>query len=589
MMASASGLASCQSPCDLMRLAQVEPMSPYHKCILDALYGASPTVEQSRLWKDLSAMPWPNRAARRAALAAGRRFGKTSEICGWVLPYEVLCVPHELHAAEGSRVYYLLIAPFLQQTRESFRAVRTAFDACARVGVRYELRDLGGQPELVVTSPASRVEKVVKVMSADAVSVRGFAVAFVALDECAFLPSSEWHAQTDRDLVRAITPGQAQFREARQLWVSSPGAPQGEFHRLVTKPPKDTLVIRAPTWFNPRISEAQCRDLAGDDATFEQEYAARKFGFNNETFIDASRIVLGSPFAGLGPRPGSFVIGLDVAQLRDATAIVVCSSFEVEVSPTTAPIRSLVVERSETIESDRKAPTPIEAIAARVVGLSRSFGNAPVIFDPFQGPTVKAALEKLGMREFVDTTGAAVPRPGTFCQRSMAPQHQTPRWKLVADLAHGGRLHLGADDEPLARQLGQLHATQLSTGALKVEGRRDDLADALALAAEVAVKLPPVGGPQGSVEFRDDGAYYDAAGVHLRNPRFVRVMPNGSEQLAECPQWHPHFESYAREMAASGTWTPAVRAWFDRQSPHVQREIRPTLAETTITVPIRHF
>src|SRR5262249_19214415 len=156
--------------------------------------------------------------------------------------------------------------------------------------------------------------------------------------------------------------------------------------------------------------------------------------------------------------------------LHDQTAIVVCSSFGVEVSPGHAPVRHVVVDHVEVIESSRERPTSIEAIAARVASLSKSFRDAPVLFDQFAGPTVKQALPAYGLLETADANADRVPPTRTFTQRSMSPQHQTPRWRLVRDLAHGGRLHLGADHGALARQLALLKATQLSTGSLKVEG-----------------------------------------------------------------------------------------------------------------------
>ena len=72
---------------------------------------------------------------------------------------------------------------------------------------------------------------------------------------------------------------------------------------------------------------------------------------------------------------------------------------------------------------------------------------------------MKDELRRRGYREWDDAD--RLPPPGTFLQLSMAPQHQTPRWKAVRDLVHGGRLHMGAD-EALATELVGLSATQQS-------------------------------------------------------------------------------------------------------------------------------
>ena len=565
-MTAPSIFASCRSAVDLMRLAGVEPPSPAIEVILLAMAGEPLSRAQRAIWSSISPMPYvPNRKARRIAACIGRRGLKTSGILAWSCVFEALCGGHEAHVAPGSRVYFLIVAPLIAQAREATRAIRGALDALATIGIRYSLRDASGAPEIVIESPRAVAERVITVMSADAVGVRGYAIAFAAFDEAGFLPSEEHLQQRDVDIIRAITPGMAQFPGARMLLTSSPGAPQGVFHNLVTSPRPDDLVFRAPSWINPRITEARCREIAGDDTTFEIEFAARRFGYSGEGWIDSAKALacVGSPHAGRGPRPGHFVIGLDIGQLHDDTAIVVVSTFEIDVSPGHAPVRHVVIEHAEIIASSLFRPTTIEAIASRVAELSRQYGNAPIVFDPFQGPTVKDALRRVGLSEH---DGDDAPPRRRFVQASMAPQAQTPRWKLLRDLVHGERLHIPRTSagETLARQLGQLRASQQSSGALKVEGRRDDVADACALAVSIAMQLPPSAGPQGHVEHRLNGVRWDEEGISVRE-RFVHVLPNGRERPAETPEWHPSFEDYAREMIKTGKWTAEIERWIARR------------------------
>ncbi len=551
-------------------MAGVEPPSAAIETILDAAYACTPTVDQAKQWKRLSKMKWPTKQPRRVVACLGRRAMKTSALISWSCIFDAICGGHEEYAAPGSRLVFPVICPVVAQAREAMRGIRSGLDQLAPLGVRYSLRDASGAPEIILTCPTSRCEKVFVAMAADAVTTRGFAMPTIKWDEWGFAPSADWVQTTGADIVRAVAPAQAQFPNASMMFTSSPGAPQGIFYEMVEKPTTGVLVVRAPTWVvNPRISRETCVELAGDAGTFAQEFEARRFGYNNESFIDVSGLVMGSPHAGKGPRPGRFCIGLDIAQLHDQTAIVVLSGFDHEVTPRTAPIRNVVVEVVEVIESSRERPTAIEAIAARVVDLSKMFGNAPVVFDPYQGPTLKAALEKLGMKEHrvgkEEAQNETVPKRGTFLQRSMAPTFQTPRWRLVRELVQGRRVHLTDDHVVLARQLAQLRATQMSSGSLKVEGKRDDVADAFALAAEVAMKIPATDGPDGAVVFRYNGAYRDEEGVHLIGPRWVRVLPNGREVPAETPRWHPSFPGYARDMVAQGISTPAIEAWKREQ------------------------
>jgi hypothetical protein len=264
----------------------------------------------------------------------------------------------------------------------------------------------------------------------------------------------------------------------------------------------------------------------------------------------------------------------------------------VDISPNVVGVRHVVCEFAEAIASSRERPTTIEEVAARAVQIAKLFRNAPLVFDAYAAPQLKNELVKLGYREHTDDT--RVPPPRTFMQMSMAPHHQTPRWRLLASLAHSGRLHLGAGHDELRRQLAQLKATMLDSGALKIEGKRDDLADALALASWIAVRLPPTSSGN-AAQFRHDGVLWnpESAELGFDNARWVKIAKgrDGKEREvpAEVPRWSPQFDDYARETIAQGVWTPALREWFDRQPEDVKQELVPLRPETRITnVPIRH-
>ena len=196
-------------------------------------------------------------------------------------------------------------------------------------------------------------------------------------------------------------------------------------------------------------------------------------------------------YTGQGPRPGHFVFAYDAGQLQDDAAIVGVSNFFHEVSGAGhVPVRHVVVEHAERIEARKRNPVPLDSQVARVVTLATAYGSAPVLFDQFAGPTVKAAFEKLGYRE---APPGERPRTKQFRQVSMAPTAQTPRWKLLRDLFMGRRIHISPDHEWLAREVAGLKATQQSSGAIKVEGKKDNGADALALACELVVQIEPTG------------------------------------------------------------------------------------------------
>jgi hypothetical protein len=566
---------TCRSPVELASLASVELPSPAIETILSAIYATAPTKERARQWKTLSKMKWPTTRPRRVAACIGRRGLKTSGILAWSAVYEAIFGGHEEHALAGSRIYACVVAPKLAQAREAVRAIRSVLDSLAGIGVRYETRDANGNPEIVITEPAARAERVITVEVCDDVSVRSRAIFFLGADEAGRWPSEEWLASRDEDVVRAARGAMAQFPNALEVYTSNPGRPGSVFHRLVTKPTEGTLVLTAATWTtNPRITRERCwQDSDGVRETFEIEYEATRWGQTGGSFLDSGAVwsCLGSEHAGKGPRPGAFVVGFDHGQLKDAAAIVVVSAFDLEIGGSTSPVRHVVVEHCEAIPSSKKNPIPTAALVGRLVAVARSYDSAPILFDMHAAVDVADALKKYGYRPFDERAGERgerLPHRRSFLQASMAPQHQHPRWMLLQAIVAGRRLHLGHDGEALAKELVGLTATMQSAGTLKVEGRGsspDNLVDALALTLPYAALLAPTDGPGGSVRFVHDGAMVDGEGLTLVRPRWVRDVPGGGIAPAEVPRWHPSFEEYAQDAIARGISTPAIEAWRTEQ------------------------
>jgi hypothetical protein len=66
---------------------------------------------------------------------------------------------------------------------------------------------------------------------------------------------------------------------------------------------------------------------------FRQEFESSEWGYAGEHFLSATDVrACFDERAGRGPRKeGSYVVGLDVAQVRDRSAIVCCSAFAIPV------------------------------------------------------------------------------------------------------------------------------------------------------------------------------------------------------------------------------------------------------------------
>jgi hypothetical protein len=593
-------LSSCASPVDLLRHAGLAPTSPVTGCILDAFAAVPPTREQVKIWQQihphglLTKAKWPTEKKRLLVVDKGRRGTGTSGVVAPQAAYEALCVEsHDQEAAAGSQVLFVVIAPLLHQAREAARAIKGLLDELACVGVRYEARGEATAPEFIIRAPATRTEKVLTVAVADSVAVRSHALAFVCFDECGFLPSEAWLAQTDKDILAAVSPGQAQFSQARMVYMSSRGAPQGIHHAAVTKCPKDGLLVHCATWvMNPRISKEQCRKYSNDDdVVFRREYAAEIWGWSGERFIDTSRLVVGSEHAGHGPRAGgSYIIAADLGGQIDPHCVGVFSGFEVEVSAETIPVKHVVVEHLEVFAPSRTEPVPIELVAGRINDLSLAYNNAGCVFDPFSAPTLELHLRKLGFSEHQEPPGSKgldVPAPRTYARRSVANQHQTPRWLLVKSLVEGGRLHLAADHGALKTELAGLTCAQQSNGALRVEAGRghDDRCDVTALGAECAVRLPPTGGSGGSPEFVNNGFHWRGSGSSLEIvPSEGTGWYRGGRPCAP-PEWAEDFGKHALQMLSRGIHTPAIDRWLAKQPLQIQKAyslnpIEPVRAES---------
>lgn len=361
------------------------------------------------------------------------------------------------------------------------------------------------------------------------------------------------------------------------------------------------LVVRAATWAtNPRITEDDCRRVAGDEVTFETEFAVRRFGFAGEGFLSASALAAcRRSEAPRGPRHGgSYVIGVDLGGTRDDTAMVVVSVRDDEVSPGHAPVRSVVIEHAESRKNTKTNPTIVEVYAAHLAAQSRRWNGASILFDVFAAPQLAHELTKLGFRESAEPRD--LPWGQRFMQVSVSATEQTLRWTKLRRLVDGGRLIIPEAFDFLTTQLHGLVATSLASGALRVEGKGsspDHLPDALNNCMVVLEHLPPTGGSGAVERIIDAVGFSPGTGLDVRT-RWVRR--EGARQVpASPPEWSgDEWLQYVADAMISGDVTPQVIAWVERQtgrpfkaglSPFEVEGLRDFLdMQAALSVPIRH-
>jgi hypothetical protein len=551
-------LVGCTWPGELWQMAGCEPPSPAIVCTLKEFYSIELDAAERELWSQLDATKrgllklaaklfrrGEQREAWRVLVACfGRRSGKTTGLLAWVIAFESLCGGHDAYALAGSKIWAFVFAPSLRQAAESLRAVRRVFDELASLGVKYSLREAQDRAELTIEAPVARCEIGVAVMTWNAATARGFAVFCLCFDEPGHGKADEDNVNTDREVYAALLPATAQFPNAKVTFVSTPGPRGTLFEELVEKPGPGVLVARAPTWLvNPRITREKCLELAGGDSrVFATEYEASRFGALREHFVDedAVQACVDPPVCSRGPRAGDFVLGVDLGLVHDASAIVVCSTFFVEPRPGVLPVRHVVVEHAEQHRGTRLQPLSMPGLLDRIASVSRAYGRALVRADMHYGIELERGLRERGVRvELV----------------SMQPAAQHIRWQMVSQLVQGKRLHL-PDHADLLKQLGGLRVTQLRSGAHKVEGKRDDLADALALGVEHAVsKLLPNG--DGAIFAEREPIYFDNyTGAYGGAMAYYRRHPNGDVERVLPPKNTPEGQERIAELRAQGLSIP---------------------------------
>lgn len=381
--------------------------------------------------------------ARFRVLAAGRRWGKSR--LG-----SALCVAEGL---QGRRAWW--VAPTYKVANVGWRMIRR----------------LGSQVPGAVVYRADRTVTFpgggeVVVRSADNPdSLRGEGLDFVVLDECAFMLEESW--------TEALRPALSD-RRGRAMFISTPsgrnwfwrlwqrGLEGGEWHSW-----------QLPTGDNPYIDpdEIEAARAMLPEATFRQEYLAEFIEGAGLVFRNI-RACLAAPPA--GPAPGGvYVMGVDWAQTRDFTALVVMD-----------------VRTRQVVAIDRFNQIGWDVQRGRLAALAQQWNVAAILAEQnsIGGPNVEA-LQREGLPIYA------------FQTTSQSKQNVITALQLAFER---GEIHI-PDDPVLISELEAYEATRLPSGRWRYEapaGVHDDTVIALALANEAA-NLMAAGPSQGLVIYDD--------------------------------------------------------------------------------------
>lgn len=225
---------------------------------------------------------------------------------------------------------------------------------------------------------------------------------------------------------------------------------------------------------------------------------------------------------------------------------------------------------------DQLQGTPTEPITSRSAvecraSLITRLRYPPMVFDPYNAADFGAESERqLGYKQ-VDEPEKLAPR--RYFVLPMDPARQTERWLHLKSAIQGGRLFV--PDTPFGReamaQAADLRATQLPSGALRVDGKRDDLIEVIKEGCWYSRYTPAVDDGDGVVTYEGGGwgTYEHGTQTLSFDGGYVRTMPDGRRVPIEPPLGSRHVVAYCRDRIYRGEFTERVFEWlraiFDRE------------------------
>lgn len=224
----------------------------------------------------------------------GRRSAKTSNFLSFILVYEALLGGHTAFASKSQQVVSFIVAQKLDVAQA---IIRDFIEPLVSSSKLLEKEIVKHNTEGMAFKNGHRIAPAPPVIK----NFRYFAIPVVALDECSFWYKDSESANPDFEVVRAVTPAQAQFPNRKLVGASTIWTKEGiiwEAKNAGTygaKLPddderkaryKNALVLVAPT-------PAMQNPLLSDRKWFEREYQKDPEAYKREILNIASDSVSG--------------------------------------------------------------------------------------------------------------------------------------------------------------------------------------------------------------------------------------------------------------------------------------------------------
>jgi phage terminase large subunit-like protein len=393
----------------------------------------------------------------------------------------------------------IAVAALLEQLPDGAQGYAVASDrdqarllVAEMAGFARRTPELAGALQVESWRVAARSGAAITALAADGPGAYGLRPHLVIADELA-----QWSSTPGpRDVWQAVVSAVPKVAAGRLVVLTTAGDPahwsaRVRDHALVSPRWRVHEVPGPCPWIDPGALAEQ-RALLAPSAFARLHLNQWTAAEDRLTTVDDLRacVTLDGPLA---PARGiRYVIGLDLGLTNDRAVAAVAHADQqtgtdlspwltVEGAATAKPKERsstrVVLDRLEVWAGSRANPVRLETVEAWLIEAHRAYGNAPVVYDPFQAVGMAQRLERRGIRA----------EAFTFSSTSVGRLAST-LYRLLRD--HQFAL---PDDRELLDELANVRLRETSPGVFRMDhdpGQHDDRAIALALAAHRLLEAP---------------------------------------------------------------------------------------------------
>jgi hypothetical protein len=483
------------------------------------------TIDELGYLTAVTPVPYIPQTYREAWFICGRRAGKSDAIAATIVAYEAALGGHEMRMRRGRKALCYQIAQDIKQAKYSLHSIRATLESMPVVkdkitNVTADTIDLWNGINIAVVPPTMK-------------SVRGYDNPIATLDEVGVWYQDADSANPDFEVYRAVSPGQAQFPDAKIIGISSPWSKQGILFkrwqagtngsklscqkcrahpdpscrhcRKLRLPHQGRLVLHAPTAMmaNPLITTRWLIEERHKDAkAFERECLAR-FQDSLSGFLSSALLQEAVERGVVERAPETsnvYVAALDPAFRRDAFAFCIGHA---------DPARGLVIDLIRRWQPLPGLPLNPKEILTEIVPLLKAYKVPVITSDQYHFESLNQLAIELGF--------AIQATPFTATSKASI-------YGNLKNLVNTKRIRLLDHPEALA-ELSSLELQLTEGGNVKIAAPpdcHDDLATVIALVANQATWLLPAAAPKEEKE----PTYQEIIARQVQRRRIHEVQPD---------------------------------------------------------------